>query len=155
MIGLIQRVSRASVTVEGATIAEIGPGLLALVAVQHNDGAAQATRLAERLLNYRVFPDAGGRMNRSLTDTGGDLLVVPQFTLAADTRRGNRPSFTSAAPPEQGERLFQELLRQLDARHADVKSGRFGADMTVTLTNEGPVTFWLETGPGTADRPTD
>ncbi|HHQ14511.1 MAG TPA: D-tyrosyl-tRNA(Tyr) deacylase [Chromatiales bacterium] len=155
MIGLIQRVSRASVTVDGTCIAEIGPGLLALVAVQHNDAAAQAKRLAERLLSYRVFPDAAGRMNRSLTDTGGELLVVPQFTLAADTRRGNRPSFTSAAPPEHGERLFRELLRQLDARDANVKSGRFGADMTVSLVNEGPVTFWLETGSGAPGEPTD
>ncbi len=144
MIGLIQRVSRASVAVEGRTLADTGRGLLALVAVQRNDTAAQARRLAERLLDYRVFPDAAGKMNLSLTDIGGELLVVPQFTLAADTHRGKRPSFASAAGPEQGKRLFRELLEQLCHRYSKVQSGEFGADMAVSLVNDGPVTFWLE-----------
>ena len=152
MIALLQRVRQASVSVAGETIAAIGPGLLVLVGVQRGDGRAQVERLLERLLGYRVFPDAEGRMNRSLTDTGGGLLLVPQFTLAADTRKGSRPSFTPAAPPEQGEALFQALC-QAARRHAgELGAGRFGADMQVALVNDGPVTFWLEAPPPAAGR---
>lgn len=144
MIGLIQRVSEAHVAVGGETIAAIGRGLLTLVGVQKGDDLARADRLLERVLGYRVFPDELGRMNRSLREIGGGLLLVPQFTLAADTRKGTRASFTSAAPPEEGERLFVHLLTQAGAIHADVQAGRFGADMQVSLTNDGPVTFWLQ-----------
>lgn len=145
MIALIQRVSQASVSVDGETVGRIGAGLLALVAVQPQDGQAQITRTLERLLGYRVFSDAQGRMNRSLRDIGGGLLLVPQFTLAADTRSGLRPSFTAAAPPEHGRDGFERLVEQARAAHADVQTGRFGAHMQVSLTNDGPVTFWLET----------
>ena len=148
MIGLIQRVSRANVSVAGQAIADIGPGLLVLAAVRREDRPEDARRLAERLLHYRVFPDSAGRMNRSLMDIDGELLVVPQFTLAADTRRGNRPGFSSAAPPKQGEALFQALLEELRRCYRKVHSGQFGAHMTVSLVNDGPVTFWLETGGG-------
>lgn len=144
MIALIQRVSSASVVVEGTTIGAIGPGLLALVGVRPDDDAASGTRLLERLLTYRVFPDEADRMNRSLVDTGGGLLLVPQFTLAADTRRGTRPGFSTAAPPAQAEALFARLLDEARARHPEVAAGRFGANMRVSLVNEGPVTFWLE-----------
>jgi D-tyrosyl-tRNA(Tyr) deacylase len=145
MIGLLQRVAHASVTVEGAPVGVIGPGLLVLVGVQQDDTEAQADRLLQRLLGYRVFADAGGRMNLSLADTGGGLLLVPQFTLAADTRKGKRPSFSCAAPPDLGQRLFSYLLERARLQHHDVASGRFGADMAVELLNDGPVTFWLET----------
>jgi D-tyrosyl-tRNA(Tyr) deacylase len=145
MIALIQRVNRASVDVDGATIARIGPGLLALVAVQPGDGEAQAQRLCERLLGYRVFADENGRMNRSLADTGGGLLLVSQFTLAADTKSGMRPSFTSAASPQDGRHWFDRLVEIAKNRHSTVEIGRFGAHMQVTLVNDGPVTFWLET----------
>lgn len=148
MIALIQRVREARVSVEGATIGEIGPGLLALVAVERGDGEAQAARLAERVLGYRVFADAGGRMNRSLVDAGGGLLAVPQFTLAADTSSGARPSFTPAAAPAEGARLFERFVERARARHAQVGTGRFGADMQVMLVNDGPVTFWLRVPPG-------
>lgn len=144
MIGLLQRVTEARVTVSGETIGAIGPGLLVLVGVEQGDDAAQAGRLLERLLGYRVFPDADGKMNLSLHDTGGGLLLVPQFTLAADTRKGMRPSFTPAAAPEAGQALFDSLVAQARGRHPDVASGRFGADMQVSLTNDGPVTFWLQ-----------
>jgi D-tyrosyl-tRNA(Tyr) deacylase len=145
MISLIQRVSSASVDVDGATVGAIGPGLLALVAVQPDDGEAQARRMLDRLLGYRVFADEAGRMNRSLADTGGGLLLVSQFTLAADTRSGMRPSFTSAAPPEHGRRWFERLVELARASHAGgVEIGRFGAHMEVRLVNDGPVTFWLE-----------
>jgi D-tyrosyl-tRNA(Tyr) deacylase len=144
MIGLLQRVTEARVTVAGENIAEIGAGLLVLVGVERGDGEAQADRLLERVLSYRVFPDGEGRMNRSLSDTGGGLLLVPQFTLAADTRKGTRPGFSTAAAPEDGERLFGYLVAQAGAAHAGVASGRFGADMQVGLTNDGPVTFWLQ-----------
>jgi D-tyrosyl-tRNA(Tyr) deacylase len=147
LIGLLQRVSEARVTVAGETVGEIGAGLAVLVGVERGDGEAQADRLLERLLGYRVFPDAEGRMNRSLRDTGGGLLLVPQFTLAADTAKGTRPSFGTAAPPEEGERLFGYLLARAREHHAPVASGRFGADMQVTLTNDGPVTFWLQAAP--------
>jgi D-tyrosyl-tRNA(Tyr) deacylase len=144
MIGLLQRVSEASVTVDGAVIGAIGRGLLVLVGVQKGDDAARAERLLERLLTYRVFPDPAGKMNLSLKDVDGGLLVVPQFTLAADTKRGTRASFTSAAPPADGERLFDHLVARARAAHARVATGRFGADMEVSLINDGPVTFWLE-----------
>ncbi|MCU0760962.1 MAG: D-aminoacyl-tRNA deacylase [Steroidobacteraceae bacterium] len=144
MIALIQRVSSARVDVDGTTVGAIGPGLLALIGVRPDDDAARGARLLERLLTYRVFPDEADRMNRSLVDTGGGLLLVPQFTLAADTRRGTRPGFSTAAPPAQAEALFGRLVAEARARHPDVASGHFGADMRVSLVNEGPVTFWLE-----------
>lgn len=147
MIGLLQRVSHAQVTVGGDAIAEIGPGLLVLVGVQRGDTQAGASRLLERLLGYRVFPDAEGRMNLNVAQAGGGLLLVPQFTLAADTRSGLRPSFTPAAGPREGQRLFEFLVAQARACHAPVGSGRFGADMQVALVNDGPVTFWLEVKP--------
>ena len=147
MIGVLQRVAEARVTVAGETVGAIGAGLAVLVGVERGDGEAQADRLLERLLGYRVFPDAEGRMNRSLRDTGGGLLLVPQFTLAADTAKGTRPSFGTAAPPEEGERLFGYLLARARECHAPLASGRFGADMQVTLTNDGPVTFWLQAAP--------
>ncbi len=145
MIGLLQRVSEAAVRVDGELIGEIGPGLLVLVGVQKGDNEARADRLLQRLLGYRVFPDGDGRMNRSLVDVAGGLLLVPQFTLPADTRKGTRPGFSTAAPPEEGRRLFHHLLQRARERHAPVAAGRFGADMQVSLTNDGPVTFWLET----------
>jgi D-aminoacyl-tRNA deacylase len=146
MIALIQRVLSARVDVDEKTVGAIGPGLLALVAVQPNDGEAQAKRMLERLLGYRVFADDHGKMNRSLTDTGGGLLLVSQFTLAADTRSGMRPSFTSAAPPEHGRRWFERLLELARTSYPGVETGRFGAHMRIQLVNDGPVTFWLDTG---------
>jgi len=144
MLALIQRVSQASVVVEGETVGEIGPGLLALVGVQPGDGDAQVARMVERLLGYRVFGDDEGRMNRSLADTGGGLLVVSQFTLAADTGSGMRPGFSTAAAPAEAERIFAELLRTCRQKHPPgVETGRFGAHMTVSLVNDGPVTFLL------------
>jgi D-aminoacyl-tRNA deacylase len=147
VIGLLQRVSEAAVSVDGESIAAIGPGLLVLVGVQRGDGDAQVERLLERLLGFRVFPDGDGRMNRSLRDTGGELLLVPQFTLAADTQKGTRASFTPAADPETGERLFRRLVERAQASTGGVACGRFGADMQVRLVNDGPVTFWLEAPP--------
>ena len=145
MIGLLQRVTQASVEVDGVVVGSIGPGILALVAVQPDDNAAAADRLLERLVGYRVFEDAHGRMNLSLADTGGGLLLVPQFTLAADTSKGMRASFTRAAPPELGRSLFDHVVRTARARLGErVESGRFGAHMQVSSTNDGPVTFWLE-----------
>ena len=144
MIGLLQRVSQAAVTVNGKTTGTIGRGVLVFVGVECGDDEAKADRLLERLLGYRVFPDAEGKMNQSVQDIGGGLLLVPQFTLAADTRKGMRASFTPAASPQEGERLFGYLLAQARRQHAAVESGIFGADMQVTLTNDGPVTFWLE-----------
>ena len=145
MIALIQRVSRASVEVDGATVGAIGRGLLALVAVQPGDDEARIVRMAERLLAYRVFEDDAGKMNRSLADIQGGLLLVSQFTLAADTRSGLRPSFSSAAPPEQAEAGFARLTAACRARHPTVETGTFRAHMQVSLVNDGPVTFWLET----------
>lgn len=145
MIGLLQRVSRAQVEVSGETIGAIERGLLVLVGVQRGDTPARGERLMERLLGYRVFPDADDRMNLSLREIGGGLLLVPQFTLAADTRKGTRASFTSAAPPDEGKRLFDDLVALAHAAYPRVATGRFGADMQVSLVNEGPVTFWLET----------
>jgi len=144
MIALIQRVCEASVTVAEETVGAIGPGLLALVAVQPDDGEAQVERLLQRVLGYRVFADDAGRMNRSLADTGGGLLLVSQFTLAADTRSGTRPGFSTAAAPAEAERWFNRLVELARARHHGVETGRFGAHMQVRLVNDGPVTFWLE-----------
>lgn len=142
---MIQRVSQARVEVEGETVGAIGAGLLALVAMQPGDGPMQIERMCERLLGYRVFADQAGRMNRSLTDTGGGLLLVSQFTLAADTAKGMRPSFTTAAEPEAARQGFEQLVQQCRARHAGgVEIGRFGAHMQVWLVNDGPVTFWLQ-----------
>lgn len=147
MIGLLQRVSEASVRVEGETVGEIGRGLLVLVGVERGDSEAEADRLLQRMLGYRVFPDAQDKMNLSLADIGGGLLLVPQFTLPADTRKGTRPSFTPAAPPVEGERLFTYLLEKARVSHSGVAAGRFGADMKVALVNDGPVTFWLHVPP--------
>ena len=144
MIALLQRVSAARVVVEGRVIAAIDHGLLVLLGVEAADTAREADRLLERLLDYRVFADAGGKMNLSLRDVGGGLLLVPQFTLAADTRKGLRPGFSTAAPPETGRLLFDHVLAEARRRHAPVAQGEFGADMKVTLTNDGPVTFWLQ-----------
>lgn len=144
MIALLQRVRCARVEVDGQAVGAIDAGLLAFVGVKRGDDAAVADRLLERVLGYRVFPDAEGRMNLSLRETRGGLLLVPQFTLAADTDKGMRPSFTPAAPPGDGRRLFEHFVAQARARHAPVASGVFGADMQVTLTNDGPVTLWLE-----------
>ena len=144
MIALIQRVSEAAVEVEGECIGKIGPGLLALVAVEPGDDEARVQRMAERLLGYRVFGDAQGKMNLSLADTGGGLLLVSQFTLAADTRSGMRPSFTTAAPPEEAERGYNRLVDICRQKHAPgVETGRFGAHMVISLINDGPVTFLL------------
>jgi len=145
MISLIQRVTSASVQVEDETVGAIDAGPLALVAVQPEDGEAQARRMLERLLGYRVFADDAGRMNRSLRDTGGGLLLVSQFTLAADTRSGMRPSFTRAAAPEHARHWFDYLLGLARVAHPRVETGRFGAHMVVQLVNDGPVTFWLDT----------
>ncbi|HET7607753.1 MAG TPA: D-aminoacyl-tRNA deacylase [Gammaproteobacteria bacterium] len=144
MIGLIQRVSGAQVTVNAQKIAQIGRGLLVLVGVEREDGPEQAQKLASRLVAYRVFPDDAGKMNLSVREVGGALLLVPQFTLAADTSAGLRPSFSRAAPPEVGSRLFDALVAAVEATGVPHARGRFGADMQVTLTNDGPVTFWLQ-----------
>ncbi len=147
MIALIQRVTRASVVVAGETIGEIGPGILALVGVEKGDNETRADRLLQRILGYRIFADTRDKMNLSLRDINGGLLLVPQFTLAADTRKGMRPGFSCAALPEQGEQLFEYLLGQAQVQHGKVAAGRFGADMQVSLVNDGPVTFWLQVKP--------
>ncbi|SRR6056297_87151 len=152
MIALIQRVTRASVQVGNDIVGEIGPGLLALVAVERGDGESQAARLAARIVNYRVFADAAGRMNLSLCDTGGGLLLVSQFTLAADTRKGARPSFAPAAEPETGRRLFDRLVAETRRLHGPVETGRFGARMQVSLVNDGPVTFSLRVNPDVGEQ---
>jgi D-tyrosyl-tRNA(Tyr) deacylase len=144
MIALLQRVRSASVTVDGDVVGRIGRGLLVLAAVRPEDTARDALRLAERILGYRVFPDAGGRMNLSLLAVGGELLLVPQFTLAADTDKGMRASFTDAAGPEAGRIGFDRLVTACRERLDRVETGCFGADMQVALVNDGPVTFWLE-----------
>ena len=144
MIGLLQRVCTARVDVDGKTVATIGKGLLVFVGVEQHDDESRADRLLERLLGYRMFSDAAGKMNLNVADIGGGLLLVPQFTLAADTNKGMRPSFTPAAPPEQGGRLFEYLVNRARSQHASVEAGVFGGDMQVTLTNDGPVTIWLE-----------
>lgn len=146
MIGLIQRVSEASVKVDGSIVGRIGQGLLVLIGVEPHDSHVSAQRLLARILGYRVFPDESGRMNLSLTDIGGGLLLVPQFTLAADTRKGTRPSFSSAAPPELGAELFEYFVTIAREKHPHVGTGVFGADMKVSLVNDGPVTFWLQAG---------
>lgn len=143
MIALLQRVTEASVVVDGATIGAIDAGLLVLVAVEPGDGEAQAQRICERLLGYRVFSDDAGRMNLSVADTGGGLLLVPQFTLAADTRKGMRPSFATAAAPADGRRWFDRLVELARAAHPRVATGQFGAHMQVRLVNDGPVTILL------------
>ena len=147
MIGLLQRVSRASVEVEGRIIAEIGAGLLVFVAVETADTEAQARRLMERLLAYRIFEDDRGRINLDVRQAGGSLLLVPQFTLAADTRKGNRPGFSRAAPPALGRKLFEFMARLGDDAPVPVATGRFGATMRIDLRNEGPMTFWLRVPP--------
>ncbi len=148
MIGLLQRVSAADVTVDGASVGTIGCGLLVLLGVEADDTPAMADRLLERLLNYRVFADGAGKMNLSLRDVGGGLLLVPQFTLAADTRKGLRPGFSTAAAPDKGRALFEHIVAQAMRAHPRVAHGVFGADMKVTLTNDGPVTFWLQVRSG-------
>ena len=144
MIALLQRVTRASVEIAGESHASIGRGLLVLIGVKPEDDETRASRLVERLLSYRVFDDVAGKMNLSLRQIEGDLLLVPQFTLAADTRHGLRPGFSGAAPPEQGRRLFDFLVQSASSQHPAVQSGVFGADMQVSLINDGPVTIWLE-----------
>ena len=145
MIALLQRVARAQVTVDGSPTGAIGQGLLVLVGVHRDDEPRDVERLAERILTYRVFPDAEDRMNLSVTDIEGGLLLVPQFTLAADTKKGTRASFTRAAAPEKATQFFDELVQQCRATLDVVETGRFGANMQVELVNDGPVTFWLET----------
>jgi D-tyrosyl-tRNA(Tyr) deacylase len=147
MISVIQRVTEARVTVAGALVGQIGPGLLALVAVEKGDGEAEACRLAERLLGYRIFSDAEGKMNLDVRDIQGGVLLVSQFTLAADTRKGLRPSFTPAANPETGRRLFDFCVEQVRQRYSRVATGQFGAAMQVALVNDGPVTFSLRIAP--------
>ena len=143
MIALIQRVTNARVVVDQQTVGQIQQGVLALIGVEKNDQTNNADRLLERLLNYRIFADSDDKMNLSVSDIQGGLLLVPQFTLAADTRKGRRPSFSTAATPETGARLFDYLLNQARANYSNVASGQFGADMQVSLCNDGPVTFWL------------
>jgi len=145
MIGLLQRVTEAEVLVAGNSVGRIGTGLLVLIGVERDDTENHADRLIERLLGYRVFPDAAGKMNRSLLDISGGLLLVPQFTLPADTRKGTRPGFSKGADPTTGERLFSYVVEQAQHKLIGVESGRFGADMQVRLINDGPVTFWLQT----------
>lgn len=147
MIALLQRVTEAGVEVDGRSIAAIGRGILALVGVERGDTEAQAERLAERVLGYRIFPDANGKMNLSLLDIKGELLAVPQFTLAADTKQGTRAGFSSAASPEEGMRLFESFVKAAREKIPGIKTGEFGADMKVSLVNDGPVTFWLQVSP--------
>ncbi|HEY8069493.1 MAG TPA: D-aminoacyl-tRNA deacylase [Burkholderiales bacterium] len=144
MIVLIQRVTEARVEIDGRVIGAIGRGILALVGVERGDTEVQADRLVERVLGYRIFPDGEGKMNLSLLDIGGELLAVPQFTLAADTKKGTRPGFSTAAPPELGEQLFS-YFSKIAGERITLKTGRFGADMKIGLVNDGPVTFWLQT----------
>jgi D-tyrosyl-tRNA(Tyr) deacylase len=147
VIALLQRVARAHVEVDGRTVGRIGSGLLVLVCAERGDTERQARSLLARVRAYRVFGDAAGRMNRSLADVGGGLLLVPQFTLAADTRSGLRPSFTPAAPPAEARRLYECFVSWAQSAHPGVETGIFGADMQVHLVNDGPVTFWLRTDP--------
>lgn len=152
MIALLQRVSSAAVAVDGAPVGAIDAGLMVLVCAERDDSEREADALLAKLLGYRVFSDEAGKMNRSVADVGGGLLLVPQFTLAADTRSGTRPSFTPAAPPEQGRRLFDHFVAAARQRHPVVATGVFGADMQVSLANDGPVTFWLQVRPPQAAR---
>jgi D-tyrosyl-tRNA(Tyr) deacylase len=147
MIALLQRVSEAKVSVDGKATGAISRGILALIGVERGDTEHQAQRLLQRVLAYRIFPDEAGRMNLDLAQAGGSLLLVPQFTLAADTNSGNRPSFTPAAPPAEGERLFKHLVTLAEQALGIVQTGVFGADMKVHLVNDGPVTFWLQVPP--------
>jgi D-tyrosyl-tRNA(Tyr) deacylase len=147
MIGLLQRVTHASVVVEGETVGAIDKGLMVLVCAERGDTEKEAEMLLAKLLSYRVFSDDQGKMNRSVADVDGGLLLVPQFTLAADTQSGTRPSFTPAASPEDGRRLFDHFVKQARTKHATVETGQFGANMQVSLTNDGPVTFWLQIKP--------
>jgi D-tyrosyl-tRNA(Tyr) deacylase len=151
VIALIQRVSRAAVTVDARTTGEIGRGILALIGVERGDGDAQAERLLERVLGYRIFEDDAGRMNLSLADVAGGLLLVPQFTLAADTHKGTRPGFSTAAAPEAARTMFAQFVAAARAHHRDTAQGEFGAHMQVSLVNDGPVTFWLRAAPATAE----
>jgi D-aminoacyl-tRNA deacylase len=146
MLTIIQRVTTAKVTVNSGLVGEIGKGIMALVAVEKGDNEKAVQRLLERILNYRIFPDDNDRMNLSLLDIKGDLLLVPQFTLAANTEKGNRPGFASAAPPEMGQELFDYLKVLAQATYPSVQFGEFGADMKVSLINDGPVTFILRAG---------
>jgi D-tyrosyl-tRNA(Tyr) deacylase len=152
VIALLQRVSSAGVVVDGVLVGAIDAGLMVLVCAERDDSEREADALLAKLLGYRVFSDEAGKMNRSVADVGGGLLLVPQFTLAADTRSGTRPSFTPAAPPEQGRRLFDHFVAAARQRHPAVATGVFGADMKVSLTNDGPVTFWLQVRPPQAAR---
>ncbi|MEO8062594.1 MAG: D-aminoacyl-tRNA deacylase [Pseudomonadota bacterium] len=145
MIALIQRVSEAAVTVQERTVGAIGRGVLALIGIERGDDIARGERLLERVLSYRIFEDDGGRMNLSLTEIGGGLLLVPQFTLAADTHKGTRPGFSTAETPDLARALFEQVLTAARARHPQVEAGQFGAHMQVALVNDGPVTFWLQT----------
>lgn len=145
MIGLVQRVNSAEVLVAGTVVGSIGCGLLALIGVQKGDDELHADKLLRRLLGYRIFADAEDKMNLNLAEVGGGLLLVPQFTLAADTHKGMRPSFSAAAPPADGQRLFDYLIAKAREVYPQVATGCFGADMQVSLVNDGPVTFWLET----------
>jgi D-tyrosyl-tRNA(Tyr) deacylase len=147
LIALIQRVAGASVAIGGETVGAIDSGVLALIGVERGDTEIEAQRLAERVLGYRIFPDAAGKMNLSLKDVKGGLLVVPQFTLVADTDSGTRPSFSSGASPEVGKNLFSQFVEKAKTAHTNVQAGRFGADMKVSLVNDGPVTFWLQAPP--------
>lgn len=144
MIGLIQRVNHASVTIKGVIVGDIQQGLLALIGIEKKDTQQIADRLLKRILNYRVFCDEQGKMNQSLSDLNADLLLVPQFTLVANTQKGNRPGFSNGASPEQGKVLFEYLFNIAEQQHKHVASGVFGANMQVTLLNDGPVTFWLQ-----------
>jgi len=151
MIALIQRVSQAVVTVDGKETGRIGTGLMTLIGVERNDAEAHADRLLQRLLSYRVFADNQGKMNRSISDIQGELLLVPQFTLAADTSSGTRPGFSTAASPPDAKTLFDYFVSKARDSHTVVATGTFGADMKVTLTNDGPVTFWLQVSPESSD----
>ena len=151
MIALIQRVSQAVVTVDGKETGRIGTGLMTLIGVERNDAEAHADRLLQRLLSYRVFADNQGKMNRSISDIQGELLLVPQFTLAADTSNGTRPGFSTAASPPDAKTLFDYFVSKARDSHTVVATGTFGADMIVTLTNDGPVTFWLQVSPESSD----
>jgi len=148
MRALLQRVSHASVTVEGQVIGQTGPGLLVLICAMQGDGEAQVDQLAAKIAKLRIFTDEAGKMNRSVRDVGGSALVVSQFTLAADTSRGNRPGFSAAAPPDEGKRLYEYFAEQLAAQGLPVETGEFGADMKVELLNDGPVTIWIDTDAG-------
>ena len=144
MIALLQRVTEAKVVVEGINIGEIAQGILVFIGVEKNDTSDQAERLLNKILTYRIFADAEDKMNLNVQDINGGLLLVPQFTLAADTQKGTRPSFSSAAPPEKGQALFNEFVSKAKEKYEKIETGQFGADMKISLLNDGPVTFWLQ-----------